>query len=141
MALTGTQMEIIRETVRNHGALALAAHNAGLTYSRLKVILSRDTEFAIEIDDAMAEHRDMILLMAQERATKSDTVLIKLLEASRPEFTPDGRKAALDTNKKVSNLRLRTFDEEGQEVKADGDDADAAATIIKPLQLGLKQGL
>lgn len=138
MGLTSLQMQLIRETVRNHGALALAASNAGLSYSRLKVLLSRDEEFAIELDDAMAEHRDMILLMAQERATKSDSVLIKLLEASRPEFTPDGRKAALDTTKKISRLRLRTFDQDGEELTPEDNSADNSTATR--LAIGLREG-
>lgn len=138
MGLTSLQMQLIRETVRNHGALALAASNAGLSYSRLKVLLSRDEEFAIELDDAMAEHRDMILLMAQERATKSDSVLIKLLEASRPEFTPDGRKAALDTTKKISRLRLRTFDQDGEELTPEDSSADNSTATR--LAIGLREG-
>ena len=110
--LTPEQIEIIRQTVQAYGTLAYAAQRAGIRHSELKALIARDEMLKEELDDAMQEHRDALLLLAQERALKSDSVLIELLKSARPEFTPEGRKLAMTADNRVNSIKIRMFSED-----------------------------
>lgn len=138
--LSPEQYEIIRSTVRAHGALALAAANAGIGLSRLKAAMAGDEDFRVEVEDALAEHADHLLLAAQQRAGSSDSVLIELLRATRVEFTPEGRKQNLTQTNRPQRLVLRTFDDQGQEAGVT-DVAPKQQPPGAPLQIELKAGL
>lgn len=139
MRLSDLQLNAIRETVKLHGTLALAAEAAGLTPSRLRALVNTDQDLAEMIEDAAAAHSDMIYHTALDRAVrgKSDALLSKLLEAKVEGFSKESRVPASHKNR-PTGLRLRTFDESGEEVGAQDIEPKAEGP---PLQIGLARYL
>jgi hypothetical protein len=119
MRLTDLQINAIRQTLKEYGTLALAAEAAGLTPTRLRALINTDQDLAEMVEDALATHGDLIYQTALERATsgKSDLLLGRLLEAKVDGFSKESRVPA-NLKNRPTGLRLRTFDEKGEEVGA-----------------------
>ncbi len=119
----------------------MAAEMAGISFTRLKAVMANDEDFASEIEDAMAYFADLLKMTALDRATngKSDTLLVKMLEANVEGYSKETR-ATTNDKRKPSGLRLRMFDNEGNEIE-DAKPASKPADSKGPLLLEMYQGL
>lgn len=77
--------EIVLAKVAAGLSPSAAAKSAGLRLSELKLLAQEDEAFAKDITDAYDQGSDYLEDLALVRAHESDTVLLKLLEARRPE--------------------------------------------------------
>ena len=138
--LSWDQHKAIIDTIKANGQLPFAAQSAGISLGRLRDLMKRYEDFAEEISEALEVFKSALFLTALERATvgKSDTMLVKVLEAKLEDFSSDGRKAAMATNNRISGVRLRTFDSDGNESGATDIQPSKPA---RPLQLELHRGL
>jgi hypothetical protein len=74
------------ETLRNCGIVRVACQQAGIARRVAYRAKERDQKFAAEWADALDEACDLLEAIAQQRAKESsDTLLIFLLKAHRPE--------------------------------------------------------
>jgi hypothetical protein len=137
--ITPTQIRMVVDQVRQYGTLSMAAVSAGLTPSQLKRELERDADFKEEVDDALSIFQDAIRLTVLERATTGRSDM--MLKLAAESFVPDTFKPQADSKKiKVTGLRLRTFNEAGEEVGAP-DTPVEKPTPSEPLQIELRHGL
>jgi hypothetical protein len=114
MTLEPWQIQILRETLKNYGALNMAANSIGMTSRDLRATIARNPDLKAEVDDAMEDHREALYATAVERATngRSDPLLGKLLEAQMPTlFDPKARNASLSASNKPTGVTLRRFEE------------------------------
>lgn len=144
--LSGEQIRTIIDTITMYGTVALAARNAGVSPGRLRWLIENDSALGAEVEDALAVFKDAIRLEVLNRATvgKSDAMLKLAAESFAPEtFKP----APVDpkARSRPSGLVLRSFDDEGNDVK----DNDVKGNVPPPepekpkapLQISVYMGL
>lgn len=129
MSLSPIQMQIIRESMQEYGELPLAAHQAGITVSVLRRELERDPALADEIDHYMALRGSALVVLAQQKAASSDTILKTLLEAKVPGFARETRERSKDSAKPTT-LVLREFDDDGNDGITDVEPKKSTGPVL-----------
>lgn len=119
MRLTPTDMQIVRDTVRQWGVLSMAAAALGCRTGDLKAAIARDPDLEAEVAEALEDHKEALYAKAVQRGAfgSSDAILGRLLEAQMPKmFDQKARNADAAAKGKPTGLRLRTFEETNGEV-------------------------
>jgi hypothetical protein len=80
-----TKKELILIKVAQGLSPSAAASSIGTNYRALRALLAEDEDFAVAIAESYDQGTDYLEDLALLRAHSSDAVLIKLLEARRPE--------------------------------------------------------
>jgi hypothetical protein len=135
--LSPKQIEIVTETIRNYGTVAMAARNAGLPPTRLKQLIAKDEELKTQVEDAMSLFKDSIHMEVLERATvgKSDAMLKLLAENQNPEAF---KVQSVDNNrKKPTGLTLRVF---GTGEDGEVSETKAPPSVPQTFQIGYDKG-
>jgi hypothetical protein len=105
MTLEPWQIQILRETLKNYGALNMAANSIGMTSRDLRATIARNPDLKAEVDDAMEDHREALYATAVERATNGRSDPLPTL------FDPKARNASLSASNKPTGVTLRRFEE------------------------------
>lgn len=85
-ASTIAWQKVFISTLKNTGNIRLSAQAAGIERAQAYRARTRNPDFAIEWDNALDDATDHLEAVARQRAlTISDTLLIFLLKAHRPE--------------------------------------------------------
>lgn len=116
----------------------MAAHNAGMTPTLLRVLIQKDEMLAEEVSDALELFKDAIRLTVLERATtgRSDAMLKLAAEAFVPEsFKAVPQSAQLKARPTV--LTVRSF-EEAEEATADAAEASPTAESRPPMRENMR---
>lgn len=78
---------IVVEAIRNGASMAQAAQAAGVSRQTIHKYRQLDEDFALAVADAIEEGTDRLVDEARRRAfAGSDTLLIFLIKARRPEY-------------------------------------------------------
>lgn len=105
VANPNTQKALILEIVCTGASLSAAARSVGISRQTLVSLLESDQQFAADVEDADNQGSDYLEDLALIRAHESDTILLRLLEARRPNKFSSKRQVNANVRVVIQSLK------------------------------------